>query len=55
MKVLKRVVAVIKSLASSGLAFRGETSKIGFTNNGNFLMALELIAEFDPFMADHLQ
>lgn len=37
------------------MAFQGETSKIGFTNNGNFLMTLELIAQFDQFMADHLQ
>jgi len=53
--VLKRVVAVVKRLSSRGLAFRGATSKIGCNNNGNFLMALELLAEFDPFLSNHLE
>jgi hypothetical protein len=52
--VLKRVVAVVKSLASRGLAFRGQDDKFGSVHNGNFLMGLELIAEFDPFLADHI-
>ncbi|XP_043467715.1 uncharacterized protein LOC122501966 [Leptopilina heterotoma] len=52
--VLKRVVAVIKSLASRGLAFRGHDVKFGSLHNGNYLMLLELIAEFDPFLADHI-
>jgi len=53
--VLKRVVAVVKRLSSRRLAFRGATSKIGCNNNGNFLMALELLAEFDPFLLNHLE
>lgn len=53
--VLKRVVAVVKSLSSRGLAFRGTTSKLGCNNNGNFLLALELLAEFDPFLSYHLE
>jgi len=53
--VLKRVVAVVKRLSSRELAFRGTTSKIGCNNNGNFLMALELLAEFDPFLSNHLE
>jgi hypothetical protein len=40
LNVLKRVVAVIKRLSSSGLAFRGATLKIGFNNNANFLWPL---------------
>ncbi|XP_015377219.1 PREDICTED: zinc finger MYM-type protein 1-like [Diuraphis noxia] len=52
--VLKRVVAIVKTLASRGLAFRGHTSKIGCPHNGNFMMALELLAEFDPFISNHI-
>lgn len=53
-KVLKRVVAVTKKLASRGLPFRGTVEKFGNPNNGNFMMCLELIAEFDPFLATHV-
>lgn len=52
--VLQRVVAVIKKLASRGLAFRGEDELVGSTNNGNYMMCLELIAEFDPFLKAHI-
>lgn len=53
--VLIRVVSILKRLASRGLAFRGTTSKIGCNNNGNCLVALELIVEFDPFLSNHLK
>lgn len=53
--VLKIMVATVKMLASRGLAFRGEPSTIGLTSNGNFLMAIELLAEFDPFMSEHIK
>lgn len=53
--VLKRVVAVVKALATRGLAFRGTDERIGSPNNGNFMMSLELIAQFDPFLAEHLK
>lgn len=53
--VLKRIVAIVKSLASRGLEFRGHNSQIGSTHNGNFMMALELIAEFDPFLSKHIK
>ena len=54
-EVLKRVVvAVIKALASRGLAFRGSDERFGETNNGNYLMMLEVIAQFDPFLVVHI-
>lgn len=40
MTILKRVVAVVKALSSRGLSFRGDTTQIGCSNNGNFLMAI---------------
>ncbi|XP_025200593.1 zinc finger MYM-type protein 1-like [Melanaphis sacchari] len=52
--VLKRVIAVIKKLGSRGLPFRGSVEKFGSQNNGNFMMCLELISEFDPFLSNHI-
>ncbi|XP_046973656.1 zinc finger MYM-type protein 1-like [Vanessa cardui] len=52
--ILKRVVACVKALASRGLPFRGHDEKFGSIHNGNYLMSLELIAEFDPFLAKHI-
>ncbi|KYN22652.1 Zinc finger MYM-type protein 1, partial [Trachymyrmex cornetzi] len=53
--ILKRVIAVVKSLAGRGLPFRGHMEEIENTRCGNFLASLKLIAEFDPFLAKHLQ
>lgn len=53
--VLKRVVAVVKSLAAAGLPLRGHDETFGsLSNSGNFILCLELIAEFDPFIAEHI-
>jgi len=48
------VVVVVKTLTIRGLAFRGNSEKIGCPHNGNFLMSMELIAQFDPFLASHI-
>ncbi|XP_050064590.1 zinc finger MYM-type protein 1-like [Aphis gossypii] len=53
-EVLTRVVAVVKSLSSRGLAMGGHDDKFGSTYSGNFVMSLELIAEFDPFLKNHI-
>lgn len=53
--VLTRVVAVVKSLSSRGLSFRGDDDRFGSVHNGNFMMSLELIAQFDPFLAQHIE
>jgi len=55
LNILKRIVAFVKSLASRGLAFRGQNSQIGSPHNGNFMMALKLIAEFDQFLSTHIK
>lgn len=52
--VLQRVVNMIKKLASCGLAFRSEEKLFCSTNNGNSMMCVELIAEFDPFLKAHI-
>lgn len=55
-KNVQRIVAVVKFLASRGLAFRGDNETLGSQNNGNYLGCLELISEFDPFLASfHIQ
>ena len=50
-----RRVAVVTLLAERGLAFRGDNQTIGSPNNGNFLGVLELVAQFDPFLAKHIE
>ena len=53
--LLKRIIAVIKFLAERGLAFRGSNEIVGSPHNGNYLGLLELIAQFDAFLAQHIQ
>lgn len=53
--VLERVVAVIITMAERGIPFRGDKEIFGSPHNGNFLGLLELIAKFDPFLANHIK
>lgn len=45
--------AIVKSLASRGLQFRGTEERFVLSNSGNYIMTLELMAEFDPFLTQH--
>lgn len=53
--VLRRVVAATKALASRELPFRGSNEKFGSPNNGNFLMLMEFLSSFDPFLEEHIR
>ncbi|XP_031345831.1 zinc finger MYM-type protein 1-like [Photinus pyralis] len=53
--LLKRLVSVIKFICERGLALRGDNELIGSRNNGNYLGLVELIAQYDDFLQQHLK
>lgn len=54
-KILRRIVATVKLLASQGLAFRGSTEDITSRHKGNYLSCLVYLAQFDDLLSEHLQ
>ena len=52
--MLERVTETIRFMSECGLSFRGSDDVIGSPANGNYLGILELIAKFDPFLAQHI-
>ncbi|XP_066436824.1 zinc finger MYM-type protein 1-like [Eleutherodactylus coqui] len=52
--VLQRILDVTLFLSSRGLAFQGDTTRIGDVHNGNFLGVLELLANYDEIMREYL-
>ena len=54
-QLLQRLVDVIKHLATRGGSFRGSNEVIGSVSNGNYLGTLELLAKYDPFLAEHIK
>ena len=53
-EVLRRLIAIIQSLAERNLGLRGTVDTLHSQNNGNFLKEVELLAKFDPVMRQHV-
>ncbi|KAJ3581113.1 hypothetical protein NHX12_017032 [Muraenolepis orangiensis] len=54
-EVLKRIVAIIQSLAERNVALRGSADTLYHPNNGNFLKEVELMAKFEPVLKHHIE
>ena len=54
-EVLRRVVSVVTFLVTRGLALRGSNEVFRSEHNGNYLGCLELLSEYDPFLAQHIE
>ncbi|XP_044947803.1 zinc finger MYM-type protein 1-like [Hordeum vulgare subsp. vulgare] len=53
-KVLLRILLIVKFLAERNIAFRGSNRKLYQESNGNFLGLIEMLAEFDPVIKEHV-
>lgn len=53
--ILLRIISIVKFLGKHNLAFRGTNERLFQKSNGNFLGLIEMLAEFDPVMHNHVE
>uniref|UniRef100_A0A7N0U754 TTF-type domain-containing protein n=1 Tax=Kalanchoe fedtschenkoi TaxID=63787 RepID=A0A7N0U754_KALFE len=53
--VLLRIISIVNFLAKHSIAFRGTKERLYENNNGNFLGLIEMLAEFDPVIREHVR
>ncbi|XP_035228387.1 uncharacterized protein LOC118200537 [Stegodyphus dumicola] len=49
-EVLRRILAIVRSVSACALPFRGSRERFGSKNSENYVMTPERLAEFDLFM-----
>ena len=54
-EALRKLVSVVTFLVTRRLALRGSNEVFGSGHNGNYLGCLELLSEYDPFLAQHIE
>nr|XP_048714817.1 zinc finger MYM-type protein 1-like [Caretta caretta] len=53
--VLKRLIAIVRMLATQNLALHGTSDQLYVPNSGSFLKIVELMAEFDAVLQEHVR
>ncbi|XP_020262164.1 zinc finger MYM-type protein 1-like [Asparagus officinalis] len=54
-KLLRMLISIVKYLAKYNLAFRGKNQRIDKENNGNFMGLVQMVAEHDKVVEEHLR